>query len=102
MLATSETSVDVPIELLDLDRWMFSLADDFRAAAHGHYAAGLLVPDDEVRGTINVESVRGNLIIQRYRAVGAGPTRTELYPRTARSSSSGWSQSPRRSAGPWS
>jgi hypothetical protein len=79
MRATSQTVLDVPIDRVDLDRWMFSLSDeDYREAARGHHAAGLLVLG-EGRGTINVESVGGHLIIQRYRAVRVEPTRTELY-----------------------
>ena len=81
---TARATLDAPDDEIDLERWLFELSDaDYQACARGHRAAGSYT-DEHGRGTINVESIGGNLIIQHYRAARTGPSYVEMYsPRSA-------------------
>lgn len=80
MKHTGTTTLDVPLDRVDLSNWLFTLSDaEYQAAAPtAHRAAGTYV-EDGVRGTINVEAIGGHLIIQHYREVTATPTRVEMH-----------------------
>src|SRR5262245_50132485 len=81
---TARASLDMPSDELDLARWLFELSDaDYQACARGPRAAGSFT-DDQGRGTVNVESIGGNLIIQHYRAVRTEPTVVEMYSAASR------------------
>jgi len=80
MKHTGKTTLDVPLERVDLSRWLFTLSDaEYQAAAPtAHRAAGVSVQDG-VRGMVNVESIGGHLIVQHYREVDASPTQVEMF-----------------------
>jgi hypothetical protein len=80
MKHTGHTTLDVPIERVDLADWLFTLTDaEYQAAAPtAHRAAGTFVQDG-VRGTVNVEAIGGHLIIQHYREVAGSPTHVEMF-----------------------
>jgi hypothetical protein len=64
MKFTQQALLNAPIDQVDLEQWMFSLSDaEYQQAARAHRAAGTFV-DNGVRGTVNVESMGGTLIIQ--------------------------------------
>lgn len=68
LLAESEytSTIDAPIEALDLTEWVFTLADDeYQRCATAHIAAGASTDQVGKRVSINVEKV-GNLIISHY------------------------------------
>ncbi len=68
LLAESEctSTIDAPIEALDLTEWVFTLADDeYQRCATAHIAAGASTDQAGKRVSINVEKV-GNLIISHY------------------------------------
>ncbi len=68
----------MPIDAVDLEEWVFTLSDeDYRAASPNHLAAGV-TNSSGVRGTVNVESIGGTLIIQHYREISVGARRFEL------------------------
>lgn len=74
-----QVTVQAPVAEIDLEEWVFGLSDDeYQACARGHHGAGRF-EDERGRGTINVESVGGNLIVQHYRPVQAQPSRVEMY-----------------------
>jgi hypothetical protein len=76
---TAHANLDVPIEEIDLDSWLFGLSDEeYQACARGHRAAGTF-SDEHGRGTVNVESIGGNLLIQHYRCVRSGISEIEMY-----------------------
>ena len=76
---TAHATLDVPAGEVDLETWLFGLSDEeYQACARGHRAAGVFT-DELGRGTVNVESIGGNLIIQHYRAVRAEPSAVEMY-----------------------
>lgn len=78
MKYTAKATIDAPIEQVDLARWLFELSDrEYQACSRGHRGAGTFV-EDGVRGTLNVESVGGTLMIQHYHEVGAEPARVEM------------------------
>ncbi|PRY36859.1 hypothetical protein [Umezawaea tangerina] len=84
MRYVAQAVLDAPVERVDLAEWLFTLTDaEYRAAARGHHAAGVSV-DDRGRGTVNVESVGGNLLVQHYRAERADPAFVEMYSATTR------------------
>jgi hypothetical protein len=79
MKFTEQALLNAPIDQVDLEQWMFSLSDaEYQQAARAHRAAGAFV-DNGVRGTVNVESMGGTLIIQHYREVQAEPSYVELF-----------------------
>ena len=76
---TAHVTLNVPIEEIDLARWLFALSDEeYQACARGHHAAGVF-SDERGRGSINIESIGGNLIIQHYRAIRTDPSDVEMY-----------------------
>ncbi|MEU4235766.1 hypothetical protein [Actinoplanes sp. NPDC026619] len=78
------TPLHVPIQAVDLEEWIFSLSDeDYRAASPQHRAAGV-TRSNGIRGTINVESIGGMLIIQHYREVTSGAQGFELLSERSR------------------
>ncbi|WP_432995948.1 hypothetical protein [Dactylosporangium sp. CA-233914] len=80
MKHTGRTTLDVPIDRVDLSEWLFTLSDaEYQAAAPtAHRAAGTFVQNG-VRGSVNVEVIGGHLIIQHYREVTATPTHVEMF-----------------------
>lgn len=81
---TARATLDVPSDEVDLAGWLFGLSDkEYQACARGHRAAGSFT-DEQGRGTINVESIGGNLIIQHYRPVHTEPARVEMYSAASR------------------
>jgi hypothetical protein len=82
--ATAHATVDVPAAHVDVENWLFGLSDEeYQACARGHRAAGTFT-DALGRGSINVESIGGNLIIQHYRAVRTSPSDVEMYSAASR------------------
>ncbi|WP_326559760.1 hypothetical protein [Micromonospora sp. NBC_01796] len=78
------TPLRVPRNEVDLEEWIFSLSDeDYRAASPQHRAAGF-TRSGGVRGSINVESIGGTLIIQHYREVAADAGGFELLSERSR------------------
>ncbi|MFD0745523.1 hypothetical protein ACFQ1L_29685 [Phytohabitans flavus] len=78
MKVSHAVPLQVPIESVNLEEWIFSLSDeDYQAASPAHRAASV-TSSNGVRGTINVESIGGTLIIQHYREVAAGARGFEL------------------------
>ena len=85
MKYTAEATIDAPVEQVDLEKWFYSLSDkEYQACAKGHRGAGTFV-EDGVRGTLNVESIGGTLLIQHYREISAGPRRMEMLSKRSRS-----------------
>ena len=85
MKRTGHTTLDVPIDRVDLTDWLFTLTDaEYQAAAPtAHRAAGTFIQDG-VRGTVNVEAIGGHLIIQHYREVTGTPTPVEMLSNRSR------------------
>jgi hypothetical protein len=84
MKFTQQAVIDAPIDQVDLEKWLFTLSDsEYQVAAHGHRAAGTFT-EDGVRGTINVESIGGTLMVQHYHEVSAEPTRVEMLSKRTR------------------
>ena len=84
MKYTAEATIDAPVDEVDLENWFYSLSDkDYQACAMGHRGAGTFV-DNGVRGTLNVESVGGALLIQHYHEVSAGPRRMDMLSKRSR------------------
>jgi hypothetical protein len=70
--------LNAPIERINLADWIFNLCDsEYQATVRGHRAAGTF-SDRGTRGTINVESMGGHLIIQHYREVRTEPSYVQL------------------------
>ena len=83
MKFSHQAAVNVPVDRVDLEEWLFTLSDsEYQAAAKGHRAAGTFT--DGVRGTVNVESIAGTLMVQHYHAVSAEPTRVEMLSKRSR------------------
>lgn len=80
----SEAVIEARTDDIDLEEWIFGLSDtDYQACARGHRAAGVFA-DQRGRGSINVESIGGNLIIQHYRAVRTTSALVEMYSSASR------------------
>jgi hypothetical protein len=78
MKFSQQAVIRAPIEHVDLEQWLFTLSDsDYQAAARGHRALGTFT-EEGVRGSINVESMGGTLMVQHYHEVSAGPARVEM------------------------
>jgi hypothetical protein len=78
------TPLQLSLDAVDLEDWIFSLSDeDYRAASPQHRAAGV-TRQDGVRGTINVESIGGSLLIQHYQEIAAAPHSFELLSQRSR------------------
>lgn len=74
----------VPAPAVDLATWVFSLSDeDYQAASPNHRAAGVTVSDG-VRGTVNVESIGGTLLVQHYREVSSSRSGFDLLSKHSR------------------
>ena len=70
--------IHAPADEVNLEEWLFTMSDsDYQAAAHGHRAAGTFTQDGR-RGSVNVESIGGTLMIQHYLERDAGPARVEM------------------------
>jgi hypothetical protein len=75
----AQVTLNVPCNEVDLESWLFGLSDEeYQACARGHRAAGVYT-DEHGRGSINVESIGGNLIIQHYRPVRTERSQVEMY-----------------------
>src|SRR5262245_56688622 len=84
MKFTAQAIIDAPIHQVDLENWLFTMSDaDYQAASRSHRAAGSFV-EDGVRGSINVESIGGTLMVQHYHEVSAEPTRVEMLSKRTR------------------
>ena len=84
MKYTADATINAPVERVDLENWFYTLSDtEYQACAKGHKGAGAFV-ENGVRGTVNVESVGGTLMIQHYREVSAGPRRMEMLSKRSR------------------
>ncbi|MET0525737.1 MAG: hypothetical protein ABWZ91_13105 [Nocardioides sp.] len=80
----ARASIDVPADDIDVDTWIFGLSDaEYQACARGHRAAGTFV-DEAGRGSINVESIGGNLLIQHYRPTRAERSHVVMHSPTSR------------------
>jgi len=81
---TAHATLDIASAQVDLENWLFGLSDEeYQACARGHRAAGVF-SDELGRGSINVESIGGNLVIQHYRPVRTGPSYVEMYSAASR------------------
>jgi hypothetical protein len=81
---TANTELDVPCADIDLESWLFGLSDEeYQACARGHRAAGVFT-DDHGRGSVNVESIGGNLLIQHYRLVRGERSHVEMFSAASR------------------
>ena len=79
LLRTAHATLDVPVQEVDLESWLFGLSDEeYQACARGHRAAGVFT-DEHGRGTVNVEVIGGNLLVQHYRCVRARRSEMEMY-----------------------
>jgi hypothetical protein len=75
---TAHATLEVPSADIDLERWLFELSDEeYQACARGHRAAGVFT-DERGRGSVNVESIGGNLLIQHYRLVRGERSHVEM------------------------
>jgi len=84
MKFSQQAIVNAPVDTVDLGEWLFTLSDsEYQAAARGHRAAGTFT-ENGVRGSVNVESMGGTLMIQHYQAVSAEPNRVEMLSRRSR------------------
>ena len=84
MVLVHEAPVDMPLEAIHLDRWLTALSiDDYMACARGHGAIGI-DGGSAFRQMVNVESIAGNLLIQRYRPEVLTAHHTDLYSRSTR------------------
>lgn len=78
MKFSHHTVIHAPADEVDLERWLFTMSDsDYQAAARGHRAAGTFTEGGR-RGSVNVESIGGTLMIQHYLERDAGPARVEM------------------------
>jgi hypothetical protein len=81
---SAQTTVEVPSADIDLESWLFALSDeDYQACARGHRAAGVFT-DEHGRGSVNVESIGGNLLIQHYRLVRGRRSHVEMFSAASR------------------
>ena len=84
MKFSHQAAINAPVDRVDLEEWLFTLSDsEYQAAAKGHRAAGTFT-ENGVRGTVNVESIGGTLMVQHYHAVSAEPTRVEMLSKRSR------------------
>jgi len=84
MKTSCETSINYPVERIDLAGWLANLSDrDYQACSPGHRAAGTF-REDGTLGSVNVESVGGHLLVQHYLAVESAPNRLVMHSRNTR------------------
>ncbi len=85
MIATHEAVIDAPIEQVDLEKWLFTLSDEeYQAASKGHRGAGNFTTEAGARGSVNIETVGGTLMVQHYHEVSAEPSRVEMLSKRTR------------------
>jgi hypothetical protein len=78
MKFSHQAVIQSPVDKVDLEQWLFAMSDsDYQAAARGHRAAGTFTQGGR-RGSVNVESIGGTLMIQHYLERDAGPARVEM------------------------
>ena len=81
---SARATLEVPSTDIDLESWLFGLSDEeYQACARGHRAAGVFT-DERGRGSVNVESIGGNLLIQHYRLVRGEPSHVEMFSEASR------------------
>ena len=81
---TAQATLDVPSTDIDLESWLFGLSDqEYQVCARGHRAAGVFT-DENGRGSVNVESIGGNLLIQHYRLVRGERSHVEMFSAASR------------------
>jgi hypothetical protein len=84
MKHTGIATLNAPADQVDLENWLFTLSDaEYQACARGHRAAGTFVQDG-TRGSVNVETIGGHLIVQHYHEVSAKPSRVEMLSKSSR------------------
>lgn len=65
-LLSYSTTIQLPVEKIDLYKWLVNLSEkDYKSCAKGHRAIGLFKNENR-EGMVNVESIGGNLLIQHY------------------------------------
>lgn len=78
MKFNQQAVLNASVDEVDLEKWLFTLSDsEYQATARGHRGAGVFT-EDGLRGSINVESIGGTLMVQYYHAVSAQPERVAL------------------------
>jgi hypothetical protein len=78
MKVSHQAVIHAAADEVNLEQWLFTMSDsDYQAAARGHRAAGTFTQDGR-RGSVNVESIGGTLMIQHYLECDAGPRRVEM------------------------
>jgi hypothetical protein len=79
MKFNQQAVLNASVDEVDLEEWLFTLSDsEYQAPARGHRGAGVFT-EDGVRGSINVESIGGTLMVQHYHAVSAQPERVAMF-----------------------
>jgi hypothetical protein len=71
MMLLAESSISavmrVPLALVHLTEWLFTLKDhEYRACSSAHIAGGSSMSTEGKRISLNVEMIGGNLLVQRY------------------------------------
>ena len=65
--ASLSTTINAPIELVDIPSWCFSLPEsEYQACSPAHCSAGATTAPDGRRMSINVEILGGSLMVQYY------------------------------------
>ena len=68
MKFNQQAVLNASVDEVDLEKWLFTLSDsEYQATARGHRGAGVFT-EDGLRGSINVESIGGTLMVQHYHA----------------------------------
>jgi hypothetical protein len=84
MKTSSQTTINLATERIDLPAWLALLSDrDYQACSPDHRAAGVF-HEDGVFGSVNVESVGGHLLVHHYLAETATPRRLVMHSRDTR------------------
>ena len=84
MKFNQQAVLNASVDEVDLEKWLFTLSDsEYQAAARGHRGAGVFT-EDGVRGSINVESIGGTLMVQHYHAVRTQPERVAMLSKRTR------------------
>ena len=79
MKFNQQAVLNASVDEVDLEKWLFTLSDsEYQAAARGHRGAGVFT-EEGVRGSINVESIGGTLMVQHYHAVSASQSASRCY-----------------------
>jgi hypothetical protein len=84
MRFTQQAILNAPVDDVDLENWLFTLSDsEYQASARGHLGAGTFI-EDGVRGSVNLESIGGTLMVQHYHAVSTRANRVEMLSKRTR------------------